>query len=173
MKHARLLVSTLVVALAILSLGVATARLSDSGTIRHSITAAESFSGSTDKIWVCKLVGPPDDPRVAEGTNPIQVSADSVDADDAFSDAHPSYVVEDGEIECEVPDKSESGENVTEEVKSQSELEPSQESDGVVDSQVDETTEPVTTDPGALEESAEPASKTGDAEGDSATPLAG
>jgi hypothetical protein len=169
-KHARLLVSTLVVPLAILSLGVATAWLSDSGTFHHTITAAESFSGSTEKVWVCKLVGPPDDPHVAEGKNPIHVSANSVDADDAASDDHPSYVAEDGEVECKVPAKPGSEENVDEEVQAESEPEPSQESDGVVESQMDETTERVTTDPGALEESPELASEPTGTNGDPATP---
>lgn len=110
MRHSRLLGSILVLTLAGLSIGAATAWLSDSETITYEISAASDFSGVPDeKVWVCKLVGPPHDPKVKEGGNPIHVEADSVEAREAFSDTHPSYVVESGDVECEIPDPEESG----------------------------------------------------------------
>lgn len=54
-------------------------------------------------VWVCKLVGPLDHPQLAAGRDPIQVSVESPVADDAYSDSHPSYIVDDGNVECELP----------------------------------------------------------------------
>ncbi len=101
----------LVVALAALSMGTATAWLADSATVRFEITAADDFGPDlAEKVWVCKLVGPPDNPIVKPGRNPIHVSVDSIDAEEGFSDAHPSYVVDSGDVACEVPDASEAPE---------------------------------------------------------------
>jgi len=108
MKTSRILASVLVVALAGMSLGVATAWFSDSETITYQISAASDFGDEAEeKVWVCKLVGSPDELEVKDGKNPIHVSVNSTDADEGFSDAHPSYVVEDGDVECEVPDLEE------------------------------------------------------------------
>lgn len=105
MGRTRILASVLVVALAGMSLGVATAWFSDSETIAYQISAASDFGEEVEeKVWVCRLVGSPDDPEIKAGENPIHVSVNSTDAEEGFSDAHPSYVVEDGEVECEVPD---------------------------------------------------------------------
>ncbi len=104
MRNTRLLVSMLLVALAALSVGVATAQWSDSETITYEITAAGDFADEPEeKVWVCKLVGPPHDPKVKKGENPIHVSVNSIDAEEGFSDAHPSYVVEHGNVGCSVP----------------------------------------------------------------------
>jgi hypothetical protein len=107
LRRNRFLVSLVTVALAALSIGTATAWFSDSATIRFEISAAEDF-GSDDggKVWVCKLIGPPDNPSVKAGKNPIHVSVNSVDAEEGFSDAHPSYVVEHGHVICIVPETS-------------------------------------------------------------------
>lgn len=104
MRVDRRLVSLLLVALAGVSLGVATAWMSDSGTFNYTVTAAAPEGDGGDRIWTCKLAGPPAEPKLAPGQNPLQVSVNSVDAQDAFSDAHPSYVVESGEIVCVEPD---------------------------------------------------------------------
>lgn len=107
MRNRRLLASLVAVALAAVSMGTATAWFSDSATIRFEITAADNFGpGTGEKVWVCKLVGPPDDPSVKPGKNPIHVSVESIDAEEGFSDAHPSYVVEHGDVVCEVPKAS-------------------------------------------------------------------
>ena len=114
MRRNRFLASLVTVALAALSIGTATAWFSDSATIRFEISAADDFGGSDgDKVWVCKLIGPPDDPRVKAGKNPIHVSVNSVDADEGFSDAHPSYVVEHSDVICTVPGADESPESDT------------------------------------------------------------
>lgn len=111
MRRKRLLVSVLVVALAALSMGTATAWLADSATVRFEITAADDFGPDlAEKVWVCKLVGPPDNPIVKPGRNPIHVPVDSIDAEEGFSDAHPSYVVDSRDVVCEVPDASEAPE---------------------------------------------------------------
>lgn len=110
MTRSRLLASILTLTLAGLTIGVATAWLSDSETITYEISAASDFGDEpAEEVWVCKLVGPPDEPSVKEGDNPIRVSADSINAQEAFSDTHPSYVVESGDVECEIPDPEESG----------------------------------------------------------------
>lgn len=110
MRHSRLLASILALTLAGLTIGTATAWLSDSETITYEISAASDFGDEpVEKVWVCKLVGPPDEPKVKEGDNPIHVSADSIEAEEAFSDTHPSYVVESGDVECEIPAPEESG----------------------------------------------------------------
>jgi hypothetical protein len=104
MRRNRVLASLITVALAALSIGTATAWFSDSATIRFEISAADDFDGDDrGKVWVCKLIGPPEDPSVKPGQNPIHVSAGSLDAEEGFSDAHPSYVVEHGEVVCAVP----------------------------------------------------------------------
>lgn len=106
MRHTRLLASILSIALAALSVGVATAWYSDSAAINYQISAASDFGDEPDeKVWVCKLIGPPDDPQVKEGKNPIHVSVNSIHAEEGFSDAHPSYVVEHGNVECSVSEK--------------------------------------------------------------------
>lgn len=112
MRRTRLLSLLLIVGLvATVSLATATAWYSDSETFTHQVTASDDFGGATPKVWVCKLVGPPEDPSLAPGNNPIEVSLDSLDALEGFADAHPSYVVESGDVECEVPEieSSESG----------------------------------------------------------------
>lgn len=107
MRTRRVLASILVVALGGVSVGVATAWYSDSGTIEYQISAASDFGGEPDeKVWVCKLTGPPHDPEVKKGDNPIHVSVNSAHAEEGFSDAHPSYVVEHGDVECSVPEES-------------------------------------------------------------------
>lgn len=110
MTRWRLLVGILALSLAGLTIGAAAAWLSDSETITYEINAASDFGdASVEKVWVCKLIGPPHDPKVKEGDNPIHVSADSNDAQETFSDSHPSYVVEDGDVEREIPDPEEPG----------------------------------------------------------------
>lgn len=98
------MISALVLGLASLSLGVAHAWLSSSAGLHHTISAASSFGETSDEVWVCKLVGSTDDLRLAEGKNPIHVSVLSIDAQQGFSDNHPSYLVKDGESVCHVPD---------------------------------------------------------------------
>lgn len=51
-------------------------------------------------VWVCKIVGSPGDYRVKEGKNPIYVSVNSTDADEAFADSHPSYIVDGEDSAC-------------------------------------------------------------------------
>lgn len=104
MKRQQVVVSLLAIALVALSIGTATAWFADSETLRFEITAAGDFEDVETKVWVCKIVGPPDDLQVKPGVNPIHVSANSLDADDAFSDTHPSYVVENGDVVCVVPE---------------------------------------------------------------------
>lgn len=107
MRRNRLLASLVAMALAAVSIGTATAWFSDSETLRFEITAADDFDhASGEKIWVCKLIGPPDNPSVKPGKNPIQVSVNSVDGDEGFSDTHPSYIVEHGDVVCEIPGAS-------------------------------------------------------------------
>lgn len=103
MRRNRILASLVAIVLAALSIGTATAWFSDSETMRFEITAAGHFDNEGGKVWVCKLVGPPDDLRVKPGKNPIHVSVNSLDANEGFSDAHPSYVVAHGDVVCEVP----------------------------------------------------------------------
>lgn len=105
MRRRRILASLVVVTLALLAIDTANAWMSGSQSVRFEITAAD-FDQPDDtggKVWVCKLIGPPDEPRVKPGKNPIHVSIASLDAEQAFSDAHPSYVVEHAEVECAVP----------------------------------------------------------------------
>ena len=114
MRRNRFFASLVTVALAAFSIGTATAWFSDSATIRFEISAADDFGGNHGaKVWVCKLIGPPDNPSVKRGKNPIHVSANSVDASEGFSDAHPSYVVEHGDVICTVPDGDQSPESDT------------------------------------------------------------
>ena len=114
MRRNRILASLVTVALAAVSIGTATALFSDSATIRFEISAADDFGGNDGaKVWVCKLIGPPDNPSVKAGKNPIYVSANSVDADEGFSDAHPSYVVEHGDVICALPGQDEPPESAT------------------------------------------------------------
>jgi hypothetical protein len=102
MNRSRLLASVLVVVLAVVSIGTATAWFSDSAILQFEITAAPDFDpDGHDKVWVCKLIGPPEDPWVKPGKNPIHVSIESTDAEEAFTDSHPSYIVEHGDVECE------------------------------------------------------------------------
>lgn len=119
MTRIRLLASVLIITLAILSIGTAEAWLSDSGTLRRTISAAPGSTHQDDpKVWVCTLVGPPHDPSVKEGRNPIKVSTYSIQAEEGFSDAHPSYVVENGGAKCEVPQGEETDENSDDEPRS-------------------------------------------------------
>lgn len=114
-------------------MGTATAWFSDSETVRFEITAADDFaSGTGEKVWVCKLVGPPENPSVKPGKNPIHVSIDSIDAEEGFADAHPSYVVEHGDVVCEVPESS----------------------------RVPEETQPIIVDPPSIEETPDPPDST-------------
>ena len=55
--------------------------------------AAANEGQGAEKVWVCKMVGQPGDARPSTGLNPIHVSENSTDAQEAFSDAHPSFVV--------------------------------------------------------------------------------
>lgn len=60
-----------------------------------TISTASSFPGDDpidELVWVCKLVGPPGNPQLQPGENPIQVSA-SATTDGKFNDAHGSPVV--------------------------------------------------------------------------------
>lgn len=149
--------STLIVALAALSLSVATAWFSDSGELHHSISAAPSFGERPDKVWVCRLVGPMDDPRVADGKNPIFVSVNSVEGEHAFSDAHPSYVVDNGETECHTPDAAfEPEESVVEGAAPEGDQTTSNGSDGEVTSGEDGSPEQAPEGPGAPGEPTEP-----------------
>ncbi|HEU4895367.1 MAG TPA: hypothetical protein VFT85_05980 [Acidimicrobiia bacterium] len=102
MRRNRVLASSIAVALAVFSIGTATAWFSDSASIRFEISAADDFD-DVGKVWVCKLIGPADDPILKPGKNPIHVSAGSLDAQEGFSDAHPSYIVEHGDVVCVVP----------------------------------------------------------------------
>lgn len=116
MRHRRVLASILALALAVLSIGTATAWLSDSATLQYQISAASDFGDghedeAHEEVWVCKLTSQPRDPSVKEGKNPIYVGVDSTHAQNGLSDAHPSYIVESGDVECEAPDKEEEGEN--------------------------------------------------------------
>lgn len=56
-------------------------------------------SDTTSKVWVCKLVDQPGQPRLSQGKNPIRVNASST-SDGRFSDDHGSPVVEEG-FDCE------------------------------------------------------------------------
>jgi hypothetical protein len=104
MTRMRLLASLLLIGLAGSSIGAMGAWFSDSGALRFEIEAADDFGGEEPaKVWVCKLVGPPGSTKVKEGKNPIHVSINSTDADQGFSDAHPSYIVENGDVVCVVP----------------------------------------------------------------------
>lgn len=101
----RALVMVIVLGLAAVTIPAAFAYFSEVGTFRYTITAAHDFGGDDDgdqeeKVWVCKVVGHPEDPRLKEGKNPIRVGVDSADARDGFSDEHPSFIV-DGHMECE------------------------------------------------------------------------
>ena len=111
MTRFRLGISLIAIGLASLGVGAATAWFSDSGTIQFDILAAVDFGHHDEEanVWVCKLVGPPDSPSLAPGKNPIHVSSNAVDAEEGFSDAHPSYVVEHGDVECVVPAPDEPG----------------------------------------------------------------
>jgi hypothetical protein len=104
MRRNRVLASLITVTLAALSIGSATAWFSDSATLRFEISAADDFDGSDGgTVWVCKLIGPSNAPTLKPGKNPIHVAANSLDAEEAFSDAYPSYVVEHGDVVCLVP----------------------------------------------------------------------
>lgn len=99
-----LLVAVLILGVGgLLTLG-ATAWMSDSGSISWMITAADTEEPTEpqETVWVCKMIGPPGDARLKQGENPIEVGLDSTDAEEAFSDAHPSFVVDPGE-DCEKP----------------------------------------------------------------------
>lgn len=88
------------------TIGGTSAYFSDSGSVEVQVSAASVTTVSPSlpkKVWVCKMVGTPDNPRLAPGKNPIHVSVNSVDAHNGFSDAHPSYIVDEG-AECVVPD---------------------------------------------------------------------
>lgn len=88
---------------------------------------------------MCKLVRPPDGPKVNEGDNPIHVSADSNDAQEAFSDSHPSYVVEGGDVECEIPDPEEPGsEESSTESTNVDQTEPDELEEGSTDPDIDD-----------------------------------
>ncbi len=50
---------------------------------------------TSSKVWGCKLVGPPGQPQLSRGENPIRVVASST-SDGRFSDGHGSPVVEEG-----------------------------------------------------------------------------
>jgi len=47
----------------------------------------------TDKVWVCKVVGPANHYRLQTGNNPIHVAINSTQYNAAFADSHPSFVV--------------------------------------------------------------------------------
>jgi hypothetical protein len=174
MKYLRLLVSTMVLALAVLSLGIATAWLSDSGALHHRITAAPSFATTSSEVWVCKLVGPPDHPHVKEGKNPIHVSVDSVEAEHGFSDAHPSYVVDDGKAECKVPAYvSGSEETVADEIQPNSDLTSPLDSDGDARTREEQSPDPTTGDPDGNKGSTDSPSDTTGTDGGSAQQLDG
>ena len=100
MRRVRLVLLALLVAgVGVVMAGSAIGWMSDSGEFHWSITVARA---PEETVWVCKMVGPPDDPHLAPGENPIEVSVNSASAAEAFSDAHPSYVVEEGE-QCVEP----------------------------------------------------------------------
>ncbi|MFP3915704.1 MAG: hypothetical protein ACLFWM_12570 [Actinomycetota bacterium] len=103
----RLAVMVMCLALAALMIRAAFAPLSDRGEFEYRITAADHFGDGDreepgERVWVCRVVGPPGNLRVKEGENPIHVSVASSEALEAFAGSHPSYVVEEGE-ECVWP----------------------------------------------------------------------
>lgn len=112
----RIALAVIVAALAASTIAPSFGFFSDSGSWRYTVTAAgvsgdgqqdETSDEVTDeaadgKVWVCKVVGSPGNYFLAPGENPIHVSVHSVDAQEGFSDAHPSYVVQPGE-ECTWP----------------------------------------------------------------------
>ncbi|MGD2101597.1 MAG: hypothetical protein PVG83_05120 [Acidimicrobiia bacterium] len=104
MKLSRILASVIALALAAYSITTVTSWYSDSETMTIGISAASDFGDHDGKVWVCKLVGSEPDVRVAPGKNPIHVSISSVTAEEGFSDAHSSYVVDSEHVKCEVPD---------------------------------------------------------------------
>lgn len=104
MRLSRALASVLALALAAYSITTVTAWHSDSETMTIGISAASDFGDDHGNVWVCKLVGSGANLRVAPGRNPIHVSISSATAEEGFSDAHPSYVVDSDHVTCEVPD---------------------------------------------------------------------
>jgi len=64
----------------------------------YAVTAADEFPYE-EKAWICKLSGEPGDPELAEGRNPIQVAASSVE-DGRFDDRHGSPVVDGEGVDC-------------------------------------------------------------------------
>lgn len=82
-----------------------------SATVGITIQAAEDFpsedpqededpTDEEEKVWICKLVGQPDNPNLAEQNNPRQVSASATD-NGVFNDKHGSPVVDDGDVDCD------------------------------------------------------------------------
>lgn len=69
------------------------------GSVTYSITTAERFDPDEDRVWVCKLTGPPDEPRLARGENPIEVAPEAT-TDDHLNDQHGSPVV-DEDTDCD------------------------------------------------------------------------
>lgn len=65
------------------------------GSVTYSITTAERLDPDEGQVWVCKLTGPPDEPRLARGENPIEVAPEAI-TDDHLNDQHHSPVVEEG-----------------------------------------------------------------------------
>lgn len=64
----------------------------------HQISTASSFPGdepdepADELVWVCKLVGPPGNPQLQGGQNPIRVSSNAT-SEGHMNDAHGSPVV--------------------------------------------------------------------------------
>lgn len=77
------------------TMGLMTMMLAAPSTAMADTTAGSS----TDKVWVCKVVGGPGDYRLQTGDNPIHVSANVLDSDvnpvmgSPFSDAQPSFLI--------------------------------------------------------------------------------
>ena len=69
----------------------------DGGVLQDLGVSPPADVDDPDKmIWVCKVVGHPEQPRLI-GEDPLYVSVHSRDGREAFSDEHPSYVVEEGD----------------------------------------------------------------------------
>jgi hypothetical protein len=66
----------------------------------------DEHDGDDKKVWVCVVLVRKDGIHLLKpGKNPVHVSVNSHDARDAASADHPSYVVDDGAVQCRVDGK--------------------------------------------------------------------